>query len=204
MASSLKSLAVGFLVATAVIWSCNMLAVSLKGALLGLCYLLVVLVPLIGVLIIWQKKKNPNHTKLSSLNIRNVLFSMQGIALACWIFDIATTIYAINITRIAYELNPLGWPWGILGAMTYYAPTIMFSYLLLYKMKDNIALIGAVPLTFLTLIMAAMNLNAGTMNYQFFSNTAVLVTEMRMGLMALLLCVNVAVPVWLKRIKIVN
>lgn len=132
------------------------------------------------------------------------MFSLHGVALACWMFDITTTIYAVDITRIAYEVNPLGWPWGILGAMAYYVPTILFAYLLLYKMKDKIALIGAAPLTILTLLMAFMNLNAGTMNYQFFSNTAVLVTEMRIGLMVLLLCVNVAVPVWLKQVKIIN
>ncbi len=202
MASSLKSLAVGFLAATAVIWSCNTLAVSLNSAWLGLCYLLVLLVPLTGGLIIWQKKKNPNQTLFSSLNLRSLLFSMQGVALACWMFDIATTVYAIDITRMSYEVNPLGWPWGIFGAMAYYLPTIVFSYLFLYRMKGNVALIGAIPLTFLTLLMAAMNLNAGTMNYQIFSNTTALVTEMRMGLLSLLLCVNVAVPVWLKRIQI--
>lgn len=200
--SSLKSLAASFLVATAVVWSCNTLAVSLNSAWLGLCYLLVLFVPLTSGLIIWQKKKNPNKTLISSLNFRSLLFSIQGVALAFWMFDISTTFYAINITKIAYEVNPLGWPWGILGAMAYYLPTIVFSYLLLYKMKSNIALIGAVPITFLTLIMATMNLNAGIMNYQFFSNTAALVTEMRIGLLSLLVCANVAVPVWLKRIQI--
>jgi len=44
----------------------------------------------------------------SSPKWRNLLFSFQGVALAFWMLDILTTFYAINVTRLAYELNPLG------------------------------------------------------------------------------------------------
>jgi len=48
------------------------------------------------------------YLKLKNINLktaagtaekwRNLLFSFQGVALAFWMFDIATTFYAINVT----------------------------------------------------------------------------------------------------------
>ena len=114
-------------------------------------------------------------------------------------FDILTTFYAINITGLAVELNPLGWPLGILGAMAYYVPTLVFSYVLLFKMKESIALYTAVPLTLLTLGMAAMNLVAGAQNFQVFVDTATLATGMQYGLLAVVGTACLAVPFTLKR-----
>jgi hypothetical protein len=114
-------------------------------------------------------------------------------------FDIATTFYAINVTGLAVELNPLGWPLGILGAFAYYAPTLVFSYILLFKMKENIALYAAIPLTLLTLFMGARNLMAGAQNFQVFVDTTALATGVQFGLLALIITVNLAVPLALKR-----
>jgi hypothetical protein len=43
----------------------------------------------------------------------NLLFTLQGRALACCIYDLATTYYAIDIAKNAYETNPLGCPLGV-------------------------------------------------------------------------------------------
>jgi hypothetical protein len=130
---------------------------------------------------------------------RHLLFSFQGVALAFWTFDIATTFYAIDITGLAIELNPLGWPLGILGAFAYYGPTLVFSYVLLFKIKENISFYAAIPLTLVTLGMGMMNLVAGAQSFQVFVDTAALATGVRYGLLALIVTVNLAVPLALKR-----
>lgn len=129
---------------------------------------------------------------------RNLLFSMQGVALGFWAYDIITTFYAIDVTGLAYELNPLGWPLGILGAFAYYGPTLALSYVLLYRIKENISLYAAIPMTLVTLIMGAMNLVAGAQNFQVFVDTAVLATGVRFGLLGLIVGVNLAVPLVLR------
>jgi hypothetical protein len=65
------------------------------------------------------------------------------------------------VTRLAIELNPLGWPWGILGALAFYGPALTFSYVLLFRMKEKVSLFVVLPLTLLTLGMGTMNLVAG-------------------------------------------
>jgi hypothetical protein len=115
-------------------------------------------------------------------------------------FDIITTFYAINVTGLAIELNPLGWPWGILGAFAFYGPTMSFTYFLLFKKKENVSFYAAIPLTLVTLGMGTMNLFAGAQNFQVFVDTATLASGMRYGLLALVVTVNLAVPLTLKRI----
>ena len=100
----------------------------------------------------------------------------QGVALAFWMFDLITTFYAINVSGLAVELNPLGWPMGILGALVYYAPTLVFSYILLFKIKDKVSFYATIPLTFVTLNMSSFNFMAGVQNFQVFASTAALST----------------------------
>src|SRR5208337_3656110 len=153
---SLKSLAQGFLVATGLIWIFNIAALIRAGdAWLGLTYALILLIPASSLTYLKLKNTNSKAAPDTSEKWRNLLFSFQGVALAFWLFDITTTFYAINVTGLAVELNPLGWPLGILGAFAYYAPTLVFSYVLLFKMKENIAFYAAVPLTLITLGMGA-------------------------------------------------
>jgi hypothetical protein len=92
----------------------NVAALLVGGdAWLGLMYLLIMLIPASGVIIL--KFKNKNHEqKETQHKWRNLLFSFQGVALSFWLFDVLTTFYAINIARTSIELNPLGWPWGML------------------------------------------------------------------------------------------
>lgn len=196
---SLKSLAQGFLVATGLIWIFNVAALIHGGdAWLGLMYLLILLIPISTITIL--KLKNTNHTPHDdSQKWRNLLFSFQGVALGFWMFDIITTFYAINVTTLAIELNPLGWPWGILGAFAFYAPALVFSYVLLFRLKEKISLYAALPLTFITLGMGTMNLVAGAQNFQVFVDTAFLAGGVRYGLLALIVLVNLAVPLALRR-----
>lgn len=161
-------------------------------------YLLILLIPASSITIL--KLKNTNHTPSDdSQKWRNLLFSFQGVALGFWLFDIITTFYAINVTGLAIELNPLGWPWGILGAFAFYGPTLVFSYVLLFRMKEKISLYAALPLTLLTLGMGTMNLVAGAQNFQVFVDTAVLASGVRYGLLALIVAANLAVPLALRR-----
>jgi len=197
---SLKSLAQGFLVATGLIWIFN-IAVLIKGgdAWLGLMYMLILLIPASSITYLKLKNTNPKIVPETSEKWRNLLFSFQGVALAFWIFDIVTTFYAINVTGLAIELNPLGWPVGILGAFAFYGPTLICSYVLLFKIKESSSLYAAIPMTLVTLGMGMMNLMAGAQNFQVFVDTAALATGVQYGLLALIITVNLTVPLALKR-----
>jgi hypothetical protein len=197
---SLKSLGQGVLVATGLIWSFNIASLFKNGdAWLALLYLLILTIPVSTILYLKLKNTNPRANVEAGEKWRNLLFSVQGAALAFWAFDIATTFYAINVTGLAVELNPLGWPLGILGAFIYYGPTMVFSYVLLFKIKESITFYAAVPLTLLTLGMSMMNLMAGAQNFQVFINTAALTTGVGYGLLAVIGTVCLMVPFALKR-----
>jgi hypothetical protein len=196
---SLKSLAQGFLVATGLVWLFNVATLIRGGdAWLGLAYLLILLIPTTSIIMLKLKNTSQN-TVFGMAKWRNLLFAFQGVALGFWMFDLATTFYAINITGLAIELNPLGWPLGILGALAFYGPVLVFSYTLLYRLKENYCVYAAVPLTIVTLWMASMNLLAGAQNFQVFVDTAALAGSARVGLLSLLVSLNLAIPLTLKR-----
>jgi hypothetical protein len=198
---SIKSLAQGFLVTTGLIWLFNVAAILRGGdAWLGLTYLLILLIPTSTLLLLKVKAKFPQANDKAKW--RNLLFCFQGVALGFWMFDLATTFYAINITGLAVELNPLGWPLGILGALAFYGPTLIFSYLLLFRLKGKVPLYAAIPLTVLTLVMGSMNLMAGAQNFQVFVDTAALATGIRFNVLSVLVTLNVAVPLMLNRLTI--
>jgi hypothetical protein len=197
----LKSLGQGFLVATGLIWAFNIASLFRGGdAWLAFLYLLVLLIPVVGFSFLKFKSSNSKVESDGSAKWRNLLFSFQGVVLAFWMFDITTTFYAINVTGLAVELNPLGWPLGILGAFAYYAPTLVFAYILLFKMKDRIAFFAAVPLTLITLSMGMMNLLAAAQNFQVFVNTVSLATGIRYVMLGIVGAANLVVPLALKRL----
>ncbi|HSV49913.1 MAG TPA: hypothetical protein VLH35_06310, partial [Candidatus Acidoferrales bacterium] len=113
---ALKSLGQGYLVATGIVWLCNIIALLRGGdAWLGLTYLLIMLIPIASLVVL--KLSGINGITLDrTVDWRKLLFGFQGVALAFWSFDIITTFYAVDFTGLAIELNPLGWPMGILGA----------------------------------------------------------------------------------------
>jgi hypothetical protein len=158
---------------------------------LGALYLLILLMPLSSAVYFWRKQKLNRTPKSRSISkYGGFLFALQGAALACWAYDLATTYYAVDVARIAYELNPLGWPLGALGALVYYAPAVTFTYLLLFRIKDKTAYYAAIPMAAISLCMGAMNLYAGIGN--FFLVTAWLPTATRYSLLALVLSVDLA------------
>jgi len=109
-------------------------------------------------------------------------------------FDIITTFYAVNVTGLAVELNPLGWPIVILGALAFYAPSLIFSYILLSKIKENTGFYATIGATLITLALSAMNLFAGAQNFQVFVDTAMLATGVGFGLLVVIGIVCLIIP----------
>lgn len=193
---SLRSLGEGFLAALGLIWSFNIVSLFRNGdSSLAMLYLMIITIALSSLLYLKVKSRPLQSNVAGGLEKwRGLLFSCQGVALGFWAFDLATTFYAINVTGLAYELNPLGWPLGILGALTYYGPTVVFAYVLLFKFKERISIYAAVPLSMLTLVMGTMNLLAATQNFQVFVDTATLQTGVFYGLLAVVSTVCLMLP----------
>ncbi len=183
----------GFFAMTALLWLFNVFALVTRGdAWLGFSYFLIFLIPFSSVAYLWfrGRRKSSAKARSSAEKWSAVLFSLQGVALACWMFDLATTFYAIDIARVATEINPLGWPLGALGAFAYYAPTVILTYVLLFRIKQKVSLYAAIPMTAVMLYMGLMNLNAGVGNYQFFIVTASLAGDIRFNLLAVIVAVD--------------
>ena len=81
-----------------------------------------------------------------------------------WAFDVLTTLYAIDYLGVAEEMNPLGWPFGAWGALIFYIPAIIFTYLLLFKIKNRYSNWIAALITVISLGLGVMNLLAGLHN----------------------------------------
>ncbi len=161
-------------------------------AWLGLLYFLIFLLPLSATVALKLNRRQVNAEKVDRHEKqRNVLFSLQGVALACWAFDLATTYYAIDVTGFATELNPLGWPLGILGALAYYGPTVAMMYVLLFKINQKSSIYVGAVLSVVSLWMGAMNFNAGALNLKVFLATAYIMPEFRFNLFALVVIVDV-------------
>lgn len=95
---------------------------------------------------------------------KNYLLYLHIAPLLCWAFDVLTTLYAINYLGVAGEMNPLGWPLGAWGALMFYVPAILFTYLLLSKIKNRYSSWIAALITIISLGLGAMNLLAGLHN----------------------------------------
>ena len=96
--------------------------------------------------------------------IKPILLYSYIFPFSCWTFDVTATFYAINILHVAAETNPLGWPFGALGALTFYIPALTFTYLLLFRINNRLSPIVAVLETVLALGFGVMNLFAGLHN----------------------------------------
>jgi hypothetical protein len=127
------------------------------------CFLFLSLPLLIRAILFLKSLGGKNQTKTID-KVKNFIWAFQGVALACWSFDVGTTFFSVNV-RGDVELNPLGWPLGIIGAAAYYIPAVIGVYFLLYKTKSKSSFYAAVVLTVLTLFMGYMNLNAGMTNF---------------------------------------
>jgi len=76
---------------------------------------------------------------------------------------------------------------------------LFFSYFLLFKSKEKIAFYAAIPLTLITIGMSTMNLMAGIQNFQVFVDTATLATGLRYEMLAVIVGVNLIIPLALKK-----
>ena len=198
---AIKSLGQGFLIATGLVWLYNITELTRTGnGAIGLLYLLIMLIPLATIIRLKTKKPQTTTSWKTPSKWREIIFSFQGIALSCWSFDLLTTYYAINVTGLAVEINPLGWPLGILGAFAYYGPTLALSYFLLFKKKENISLYAAIPMTAVMLYMGSMNLFAGAENLKIFVYTVTINPSIYYGLLGLIIAVNLTVQLALKRV----
>jgi hypothetical protein len=190
---SLRHLAMGFLAMTSVNWVFNIASLVRAGdPWLGLLYFLIFLIPLSAAVTLRRLRRKERAANVSfNEKIRGILFSLQGVALACWAFDLTTTFYAIDVTRLATEVNPLGWPMGILGALMYYGPTVVMMYVLLFKIKLKSSIYVGIVLSAVTLGMGAMNFDAGAQNLRVFLATAYIMPEFRFNLLAVVLAADI-------------
>jgi hypothetical protein len=129
-----------------------------------ICFLFLAIPLLIRAILFLKGSGEKHQTKTLVEKVKNFVVSLQGVALACWAFDVGTTYFSVNI-RGDVELNPLGWPLGIVGAAGYYIPAMIGVYFLLYKTKTKSSFYASVVLTALTLFMGYLNLNAGMTNF---------------------------------------
>lgn len=192
--SSLKSIAKGFFAMTAATSIFSIIALFRSGdPWLGLLYFLILLIPLSGAAYFWRGRKTSSVPKVDSYGKwSSILFALLGVALACWAYDLATTFYAIDVARVAFEVNPLGWPLGALGALAYYGPTVILTYVLLFRIRQKMSLYAATPIILVALCMGVMNLNAGVGNFSFFLDTASISAGIRYNLLALIVVVDLA------------
>jgi hypothetical protein len=95
---------------------------------------------------------------------RPLVLYLYIVPFLCWGFDVGVTFYVIDVLRVAGEVNPLGWPLAVLGALIFYIPALLFTYLLLFRIKNRLSFIAAVLITLLALGLGAMNLLAGLHN----------------------------------------
>jgi hypothetical protein len=155
------------------IWMCNIIALLLAGDMLtASLFFLILLIPISIIIYTFSKRQENNGEKVSvSEKLKMLLIPLHGAAFACWTFDISTTFYAIDVVRKAAELNPLGWPLGAIGALIFYVPAIVFTYTLLFKIKQKASLVAAVVITVLAAYLGSMNFNAGVQNFGFFLNS---------------------------------
>jgi hypothetical protein len=99
-----------------------------------------------------------------------ILLCLYVVTFVFWAFDVSTTFYAINVLGIAGEENPLGWPFGVWGALIFYVPALVFTYLLLFKVRSRYSPLAATSITALALLSGILNLLAGLHNLNIISN----------------------------------
>ncbi len=97
--------------------------------------------------------------------VKASLMALQGLGFACWLFDVISTIFIINIQQVAIELNFLGWPLSALGALIFYVPMVLVTYFLLYRVKTKLSFYVAVMISVLVLFVGALNINASLYNF---------------------------------------
>jgi hypothetical protein len=180
----LKDFANGFLAMTVSIWMLNAVTLFvLAKTTLAILFLLVLMIPILVLIYQYFRFRQRKGRILSQDGLRQILIFAYGACFACWIFDVGSTFYAIDILGVATEQNPLGWPLGSLGALAFYVPAFAFSSFLLRRRDQRYAFAVALAITALAFYMGIMNLFAGFSNFSFFVQSAVLSLESSWGLL---------------------
>lgn len=96
--------------------------------------------------------------------IKPILLYLYIIPFSFWALDIIVTLYVIDVLHVAGEINPLGWPFAVFGALIFYIPALVFTHLLLFRIKNMLALVVAILITLLALGLGVTNLLAGLHN----------------------------------------
>lgn len=112
-----------------------------------------------------RRRRSSSERFLGAHRFRQIAVALCGVSFACWLFDVATTYYAIDVLGVAGELNPLGWPSGALGALLFYVPAFGFVYWLLCRVQRGYSLVAASLVAALTVFIGSMNLYAGFHNF---------------------------------------
>lgn len=157
----------GFLAMAFVIYVFDIVEAIAQGQVLfGVLLLVALPVPILLTLYKRPKYKVDEVEKGGNTDrLRLILISLYGVSFACWVYDVSTTFYAIDFMRVAVEENPLGWPFGALGALALYVPTFVFTYFLLFRLKQKSSTLVAAAITFVTLYVGSMNFLAGGRNF---------------------------------------
>jgi hypothetical protein len=91
--------------------------------------------------------------------------ALPGVGVACWFFDVLSTILVVNIAQSGTELNPLGWPYSAPAALAYYVPIVFITYYLVFKIKKKVSFYEAIAVSVATLFMASRNFFASINNF---------------------------------------
>ena len=115
------------------------------------------------ILFMGVNEKKPAQAQV--IRAKKVLMAPPGVGIACWFFDVLSTILVINLAQSGDELNPLGWPYSAPAALDYYVPIAFVTYYLLFKIKKPASFWVAVAVSVATLIMSARNFLASLNNF---------------------------------------
>jgi hypothetical protein len=148
--------------------------------LFGLTGLVILVVPFAMVSRQFIKKFRQKEEKDQKTikKVKDLLISLQGFGIACWFFDIFTTFFALDIIRYGsgnllwskyVEVNPLGWPLGLVVGLIAYLPSSLADYYLLYKIKTKESFLGALFIAGLSFGVGFINLFSGIANSYAFA-----------------------------------
>jgi hypothetical protein len=127
--------------------------------------LAILLIPFFIIISRYLANKHAEENRSKGIGkFKPLMIFVYVVPFACWGFDVITTFYAINVLGIASEINPLGWPLGAIGPLIFYTPTLVFTFLLLFKANNRHSVIVAAVLTILALTLGLFNLYAGVNN----------------------------------------
>jgi hypothetical protein len=192
----------GFLAMTVTIWMLN-IATFFILAKTNVALLIALLIPILVLAHEYLKFRGRKEIAQGWDKLKHILIFIYGVCFACWMFDVGSTYYAVDVLGVAAEQNPLGWPLGGLGALAFYVPALTFTYFLLNKIKQRHALVAAVLVTILASYMGIMNLFAGFSNFSFFTYSVVLSLEAFWYLLFIVIAINcICVIAFIKLTKV--